>query len=87
MQTHIYISPLFNPFRARVITYCLKKSHESCGTEMTDESIGLAFDQEHLRSMQKLEEDVRPIIQEMTAVEVMVWGGGVKVQHTCSWAK
>jgi hypothetical protein len=53
---------------------------------MTDESIGLAFDQEHLRSMQKLEEDVRPIIQEMTAVEVME-GGGVKVQHTCSWAK
>jgi len=44
---------------------------------MTDESIGLAFDQEHLRSMQKLEEDVRPIIQEMTAVEVMGCEGSI----------
>lgn len=37
---------------------------------MTDESIGLAFDQESKQAMESLEADVRPLISEMTSAEL-----------------
>lgn len=48
----------------------LQKYHESCGTEMTDESISLAFEEEDKHNMTKLGEELRPMIREMTAAEV-----------------
>jgi len=48
----------------------LQSAHESSGTEMTDATVALALDEENLKAVAKLREDVAPIVADMSPREL-----------------